>query len=253
MKTPLQYARRLQQKREVFNPDGATMNIVQLNRYVNGVPGKTKPVPDGRYLCVSTSFGHLSISTSKSPEAVGGCSLRDRPNAQAFLKATLERDFMNDQRGQRPRETAQSVITWMFMDGGILVTAPFRQRLQALAEAYEEWSDERSGSASSCSDEDAVETSSSDASWAMSVPELDDEDQPERPWAVSEAALLQWVGQLEPPTAGEGWNLFELITYESKARQENRVRGGLPTSTGLLPSRSGIRSRSSGPGPDGAG
>jgi hypothetical protein len=249
MKTPLQYARRLQQKREVFNPDGATLDIVKLNRYVNGVPGETKPVPDDKYLCTSTSFGHLSISTSRHPEKEGGRAPRDRPCAAALLEATLTKDFMGGQHGQALKDTATSMMRWMFMDGGVHVTPKFRQQLQALAEAYAVWSDESTESASSSSDEDAAGTTSSEASWVMSVPELDSEDQPERPWAASEAALVQWVEQLEPVTEGEGQDLFDLVTYERIARQEDRARPGLPTSNGLLPSRSGMRSRSSVVGP----
>jgi hypothetical protein len=205
MKTPLQYAQRIQEKRDIFNPDGQSLDIVKLNRYVNGVPGKTKPVSDDKYLHTSMSFGHRSISTSHHPETDGGRTPGGRPGTATFLKATLARDFMDGQHGQALKEVAHAVTVRTFADGGVLVNSTFRERLQQLAEAYADLSE---------------------SSYPMPVPELDSEDQPERPWAFSEAALEKWVDQLEPVG---GPDLLEVYAYLDLSCQEDRVRARLET------------------------
>ena len=113
----------------------------------------------------------------------------------------------------------------MFMDGGALVTPRFREQLQALAEAYADGSDEGVDSETSSGDKDAVEASSSDASWVTSVPALDSEDEPERHELASEAGLVQWVRQLEVPvTTGRHKDLFDTIDVRLTDHRERQER-----------------------------
>lgn len=178
-----QYVQRLENKRKVFNPDKKTLDLQELNRFVNGTPEQPRTKPT--YLLTKT---------------------------RQLLKHTLEEGIeAGDYVGERDW-AAQNLLSWCLSPRNEPNTG-VRRWLKQLTNVkpVERKADEpqgpdcvarsdaegRGSSHQQSAPIDGDIVAKDDKAFAMSVEGLDPEDPPELHAADSDAALRQWVDALD--------------------------------------------------------
>lgn len=175
------YLQRVQNKTSVFNADGKTLNLQELNRYVNGTSGESKPVKDGKFLLWSKSKRKDYVSTSKHSKTSGVLKKGDPVEIGRRLTNTLLRDIEKGSLPPRLVPVAQAMINSIWTHKGALIDGSFKVWLSALAIAL-------------------PDGGYHDATCVADVPTLDKEDLPEPPQAFTDEALTTFIENLDPPT-----------------------------------------------------